>query len=218
MIRITEQMKKWTGEFGEEYTNRNALSLKEMELLCKRRFGITRTEMNLRFLGGLNQSISVLEVGSNIGNQLLCLQKMGFKKLYGIELQEYAVELSKTRTKNINIIQGSAFDIPFKNNFFDLVFTSGLLIHISPSDINKVLNEIYRCTKNYIWGFEYYSDEYTQVNYRGHTELLWKTNFAQLYLERFDNLDLTKEEHYKYLDNDNVDSMFLLRKKYGIGD
>lgn len=213
MSKFTKQMEKWKGKFGKEYTDRNALLLEEMELLYKRKFGITRTQINLRFLGELDQSILILEVDSNIGNQLLCLQKMGFKKLYGIELQEYAVELSKERTKNINIIQGSAFELPFKDESFDLVFTSGLLIHISPSDINKVLAEIHRCTREYIWGFEYYADGYQEVNYRGPSDLLWKTDFVKLWLEYSPNLALTKEERFKYLENENIDTMFLLRKR-----
>jgi len=206
-------MQEWAGQFGKEYTDRNALSLQEMESLYKRNYGITRTEMNSKFLGNLDRDIKVLEVGSNIGNQLLCLQEAGFKNLYGIELQSYAVELSKSRTKGVNIIQGSAFDIPFRDDFFDLVFTSGLLIHIAPDDINAVLDEIYRCTKQYIWCFEYYSDEYTQINYRGQADLLWKTNFSKLFLKRFKNLGLVREEFFKYLNDNNVDSMFLLRKE-----
>lgn len=213
MSKITKQMEKWAGEFGKEYTDRNALTLEEMERLYQKNYGVTRTEMNLEFIGDLGRSIRILEVGSNIGNQLLCLQNMGFQTLYGIELQEYAVEISKSRTKHINIIQGSAFDIPFKDNFFDLVFTSGLLIHIAPSDVEQVLREIHRCTKKYIWGSEYFADSYTQVEYRGHTELLWKTNFVKLYLDTFPDLRIVKEKRYKYLDNDNVDSMFLLEKR-----
>ena len=213
MSKITKQMEKWAGEFGKEYTDRNALTLEEMERLYQKNYGVTRTEMNLEFIGDLRRSIRILEVGSNIGNQLLYLQNMGFQTLYGIELQEYAVEISKSRTKHINIIQGSAFDIPFKDNFFDLVFTSGLLIHIAPSDIEQVLREIHRCTKKYIWGFEYFADSYTQVEYRGHTELLWRTNFVKLYLDTFPDLRIVKEKRFKYLDNDNLDSMFLLEKR-----
>jgi len=183
-----------------------------MELLYKKQYGITRTEMNSRFLDNLDRNIKILEVGSNIGNQLLCLQKAGFKNLYGIELQSYAVELSKSRTRDINIIQGSAFDIPFKNVFFDLVFTSGLLIHIVPEDIAKVLGEMYRCSKQYIWCFEYYADEYTQIDYRGHADLLWKTDFSKLFLARFKEMELVREKHFKYRENDNVDVMFLLQK------
>ena len=214
MSKFTRQMEEWAGDFGKEYTERNALTLEEMELLYKKQYGVTRTEMNSKFIGDLDRDMKVLEVGSNIGNQVLYLQNMGFKNLYGIELQSYSVELSKSRTRGINIIQSSAFDIPFKDGFFDLVFTSGLLIHIAPEDIATVLNEICRCTNKYIWGFEYYAEVYTEVSYRGHTELLWKTNFSRLFLERFKNLRLVKEKHFKYLNNsDNVDSMFLLEKR-----
>ncbi len=213
MPEITEQMEKWAGEFGKEYTDRNALSLEEMEALYKRNYGVTRAELNERFLNGIDRSIRILEVGSNVGNQLLCLQKMGFSNLYGIELQSYAVELSKSRTRHINIIEGSAFDIPYKDGYFDLVFTSGVLIHISPSDIALAMKEIHRCTREYIWGFEYYADNYTEISYRGHKNLLWKADFAGLYLDQFKDLELVEEERLKYLDNDNTDTMFLLRKR-----
>jgi pseudaminic acid biosynthesis-associated methylase len=213
MPEITEQMEKWAGEFGKEYTDRNALSLEDMDALYERNYGQTRTELNERFLEGVDRSIRILEVGSNVGNQLLCLQKMGFSNLYGIELQSYAVELSKSRTRRINIIEGSAFDIPYKDGYFDLVFTSGVLIHISPSDIALAMREIYRCTREYVWGFEYYADKYTEVTYRGHSDLLWKADFARLYLDQFGDLEIVKEQRLKYLDNDNIDTMFLLRKR-----
>jgi len=210
---MTKQMEEWAGDFGQEYTDRNALPLQEMELSYKERYGITRAEMNSKFIGDFDRDMKVLEVGSNIGNQLLCLQKAGFNNLYGIELQSYAVELSKSRTKGINIIQGSAFDIPFKDSFFDLVFTSGLLIHIAPEDISEVLDEIYRCSRQYIWCFEYYSEVYTQIGYRGHADLLWKANFSKLFLDRFSNLRLVREELFKYLNNNSIDAMFLFQKR-----
>jgi pseudaminic acid biosynthesis-associated methylase len=137
---------------------------------------------------------------------------MGFKDLYGIEVNSYAVELAKANTKNINIIRGDAFDIPFKNRYFDLVFTSGVLIHIAPQDIERALREIYRCSREYIWGFEYYADTYTEVPYRGHSELLWKTDFMRLYLEQFEDLELVKERRLKYLDDNNIDAIYLLKK------
>ena len=213
MNKTTKQTEKWAGEFGKEYTNRNTRTLEEMESSYQKDFILTRTEMNTEFIGDLKRSTRILEVGSNIGNQLLCLQNMGFRSLYGIELQEYAVELSKSRTKHINVTQGSVFDIPYKDGFFVLVFTSGLLIHIAPSDIEVVLREIYRCSKKYIWGFEYYADRYTPVKYRGHNDLLWKTNFAKLYLDTFADLQLVKEKRFKYRSNENVNSMFLLEKR-----
>ncbi len=213
MGRISKQVEKWSGVFGKEYTDRNALSLENIERLYERNYGISRTEMNRKFIGDLKRSLRVLEVGSNIGNQLLCLRNMGFTNLCAVELQRYAIKLSKSRTQSISTIQGCASNIPFKDESFDLVFTSGLLIHIHPADINVVLDEIFRCSKEYIWGFEYYADSLTEVNYRGENGLLWKTNFVRLYLDRFPGLRLVREERYKYLDNDNLDVMFLLKKE-----
>ena len=213
MSKITNQLKIWTGKFGKNYTDRNALSLNKLEKIYKKRYGITRTEINKIFLDKLNRSIRILEVGSNIGNQLLCLKKMGFRNLYGIEPQDYSIELSKKRTKDINIIKGNIFDIPFKDRYFDLVFTSGVLIHISPKDIKKAVREIYRSTRKYIWGFEYFSEDYKEIIYRGQNNLLWKSNFLEVYLNLCKDLKLVKESRLKDLDNDKIDSMFLLRKK-----
>jgi pseudaminic acid biosynthesis-associated methylase len=213
MDEITKQASKWSGSFGQEYTDRNPQTLQEMEDLYRKNYGFSRSELNQRFLDGMDCAMRILEVGSNIGNQLLCLQKMGFTSLYGIELQSYAVELAKSRTKGINLIQGEASDIPFKDGFFDMVFTSGVLIHISPSILPSVLNEIHRCTRNYIFGFEYFSDVTQEIPYRGNSDLLWKADFAGIYLELFENLGLQKQEHIKYLHNENVDTMFLLKKK-----
>lgn len=212
MAKTTKQMGKWEGEFGKEYTDRNDLSLEGLDALYQKNYGKTRTELNEEFLEGIDRSIRILEVGSNIGNQLLCLQKMGFSYLYGIEIQSYAVELSKSRTKGINIIEGSVFDIPYKDGYFDLIFTSGLLIHISPTDISLAIREVYRCTREYIWGFEYYSKEHEEVVYRGHKSLLWKGDFARIYLQLCGDLELIKEKRLKYLNSDNIDSAFLLRK------
>ena len=213
MKKITKQMGNWGGEFGSAYTDRFALEIDELQAWYQKHLGITRTELNLEIIGDLNRSIRILEVGSNIGNQLLCLKLIGFQSLYGIDIQRHAVELSKSRAEEVDIIQGSAFDIPFKDSFFDLVFTSGVLIHIAPQDIKEALKEIYRCTKKYIWGYEYYADSYMEVEYRGNRELLWKTNFAKLYLDTFSDLKLVKEKKVKYLENDNIDAMFLLEKR-----
>jgi len=212
MDKTTNQTKEWASEFGKRYTERNPKTIESLDELYKKQFGLTRTELNLMFLDNLDRNIKILEVGCNVGVQLQGLQKIGFKNLYGIELQQYAVELAKKYTKNINLIQGSIFDIPFKNSYFDLIFTSGLLIHISPNNIEEAMSEIHRCTNRYIWGFEYYADKYIEVPYREKNNLLWKADFAKLYINQFKDLKLIKEEYIKYLDNDNINSMFLIEK------
>jgi pseudaminic acid biosynthesis-associated methylase len=188
---VAEQTRQWSGEFGKEYTERNLLYLDDFEEMYERRFGITRTKLNEQFLSGLAKSIQVLEVGSNVGIQLQLLEKTGFRELHGLELQAYAIRLSRSRGK-ANFIQADGLHIPFRASTFDLVFTSGVLIHINPSDIAQVMKEIHRCSRGYIWGFEYYADKYTEVAYRGHKNLLWKADFAKLYLSQFKDLELVK--------------------------
>jgi pseudaminic acid biosynthesis-associated methylase len=183
-----------------------------MDDLYQKNYGVSRTNLNNDFLDGIDKKSRILEVGCNVGCQLGILQRMGFSNLYGVELQAGAVEIARKGTENINVIQGSAFDIPFRDGFFDLVFTSGVLIHISPDDISQAMAEIYRCTRKYIWGFEYYAAEQTEVSYRGHEGLLWKADFAALYQQQFPDLKLIRQEIYPYLDDDNRDVMFLLSK------
>lgn len=206
------QLRHWIGKFGQAYTVRNRLFLTKMDKMYKKRYGITRTGMNKLFLNNLSRSIKILEVGANIGTQLILLQNMGFKNLYGIEPQEYACKIAEKSLKNVKIIAGDIFDIPFKDKYFDLVFTSGVLIHIHPRKIKKALKEIYRCSSKYIWGFEYYAKSYQEIPYHGKRNLLWKADFPKIYLDIFSDLKLVKIKHIKYLANNNIDMMFLLKK------
>jgi len=208
-------MKEWEGSFGNKYIKRNIYTLSQLDKDYYLTFGMTRSQMNEDFLGKLNRHMKILEVGSNIGLKLRFLADMGFKDLYGIEINEEAINLAnKLNTRlPIYIIKGSAFDIPFKDNYFGLVFTSGVLIHINPLHIKHALREIYRVTKKYIWGSEYYADRFKEVIYRGKKNLLWKTDYAKLYTDMFNDLILIKEKRYSYLDNlKKINTMFLLKK------
>ncbi len=208
----TPQMQVWLGAFGKAYTDRNILTPDELDALYQRRLGVSRRAMNEEFLGDLPRDMRILEVGSNVGNQFLCLQAMGFSQLCGVELQRYAVELSKRYVHNVDVLQGSAFDVPFKDASFDLVYTSGVLIHLAPADIGGALREIYRCSRRYIWGLEYYARQYQEVEYRSNKALLWKTDFAKLYLETFPDLRLVKQRIFPSVEGPNEDIMFLLEK------
>ncbi len=221
---LTTQEKFWTSSFGAEYMKRNHLSNDELDGMYMKKFSKTRSELNRNFLEGLPIK-NILEVGCNIGNQLALLQSQGYRNLYGIEVFDQAVEISKQRTSGINIIQGSAFDIPFKDRYFDLVFTSGVLIHISPQDILTAIHEIYRVSRTYIWGYEYFDDTHHPLAYRENTDRLWCGNFANMYLDTFPDLTLVKEQRLpfkeiglkldekgKSIDQDLCATMFLLKK------
>lgn len=209
----TRQETVWSEEFGKEYTNRNRYGVEQLDEIYQSIFGITRRALNEEFLGFLDkETVKILEIGCNVGNQLNVLQEQGFQNLYGIEIMPYAVEGAKQSTRGINIIQGSAFDIPFRDEFFDVVFTSGVLIHIHPDDLYKVFQEMIRCSKKYIWGFEYFSEEIKEIAYRENANLLWKGNYSKLIAKQALNLHISKEKLLKRKDEDNFDEMYLIEK------
>jgi pseudaminic acid biosynthesis-associated methylase len=210
--QATPQLRAWCGEFGHEYTLRSCLTPEQVDALWEKNYGTTRTQLNHHFLGKIPADGRILEVGCNIGNQLLLLQRLGYSNLYGVDVQDYALEMARSRTKNVNLTQASTFALPYEDKYFDMVFTSGVLIHVSPRDLPTALNEIHRCAKNYIWGSEYYASTVREINYRGRGQLLWKMNYAREYLARFKDLELVLERRLPYLESANVDSMFLLRR------
>ena len=179
------QINIWNSIFGKEYTKRNTFTnYSEWNNEYKKKFGITKENLNKIFLNDLSKKIKILELGCNIGNQLFCLKRMGFNNLTGIEIQKHCLKKIKKKFKFINAIQGTTYNLPFNDNSFDLVFTSNVLIHIPPKKLNKVLNEMYRVSSKWIWGFEYFSEKYNHVTYRGKKNLLWKANFFKNFLKK----------------------------------
>ena len=214
---MTEQSEAWGSGFGEEYTRRNPNTPEEMQALYRERFSIERTAMNEEFLGHIDRSARVLEVGCNVGAQLNLLSRMGFENLFGIEINPFAIERAHEVNKGLPVfvIEGSALDIPFKDGWFDVVYTSGVLIHIAPADIETVMLEMSRCSSRWVWGFEYHTDEgYVEIPYRGRTGLLFKTDFARLFERTCSELSLVKERLYPYNEDSSlVDQMYLLEKR-----
>ncbi len=193
----TGQLQHWRGDFGRAYTDRNSLTPTALDALYRKNFGVARSELNRRFLADIPRESRILEVGCNEGNQLCALREMGFAQLYGIEVQEYALRRARNRSEFARLALATAFEIPFPDGFFDVVFTSGVLI----------------CAGGFIWGLEYYSPQPMEVTYRGHQSLLWKADYASLYLNLFDDLDPVYVEQIPYLEDANVDCMFLLSRK-----
>ncbi|KKW09362.1 MAG: Methyltransferase type 11 [Candidatus Kaiserbacteria bacterium GW2011_GWA2_49_19] len=212
ILKTTKQLSHWAGEHGNAYVDRNPHSPAQMNKLYKKDYGVTRTYMNEEFLGRLGTELSILEFGANVGTQLQFLRERGFSRLLGIDINQHAVKVAKRLHPDVDVIAGSGFDAPFKDGSFEFVFTSGVLIHISPNDIKKIMNEMHRVSSRYIWGFEYYAPKYAEVTYRGKKDLLWKTDFAGLFLNEFPGLKLVKEAKYPMTDGVNVSQMYLLEK------
>jgi len=213
MTSKTNQEAVWDGDFGAAYTERNTFDLAGLEDHYLTLYGVGRRAMNDDFVGDLDRASRILEVGCNTGNQLLCLRDMGFEDLTAVELQDYAITRARARLPGVEIRQASAFELPFADASFDLVYTSGVLIHIAPTDLPRVMAEIHRVAQRCIWGFEYYEQDFAEIPYRGHATLMWKGPYARAYLDTFDDLKLLREQRYGYVADDNEDAMFLLEKR-----
>ena len=72
-----------------------------------------------------------------------------------------------------------------------------------------------RVSKKFIWGFEYYAEQPTQIKYRGHDGFMWKMDYAEKFKEINSGLKTVKKEILPYLSEahkGNSDCMFLLSK------
>ena len=214
MDQISQQANIWASDFGALYTERNMPGIEELDRNFQATFGIARTAMVEEFFGGLDRSLRILEVGCNVGHYLWILQDMGFENLYGIDVQTRALEKARSVRPGIHFVHGNALDIPFKDGYFDLVYTAGVLIHISPEHIRTAMDEITRCSSRYVWGFEYWNGAYTEINYRGNSNMLWKADFPRVYMENRPGLRVIKERKFPHLDGSgNADIAYLIEKK-----
>lgn len=204
----TEQIKFWQNSFGNEYVERNSVDVDER---YSAKYGITRTALNREFIGHMPRDARILEVGCNNGRQLKALEGLGFTELYGIEINRKALGIARQHT-HLNVLYASAFDIPFRDGFFDVVYTSGVLIHIHPHDLPRAFAEMRRVTRRYIWGFEYFAETLEAIPYRGHNDRMWKGNYAQQQQKAHPDLKLVKEKKVPYLADANRDQMYLLEK------
>ena len=206
--RKSKPEERWMGEYGESWTkdfeNRD---VEEAEKWFKKHFGRSKRDLLERFLDPVDKDARILEVGANVGAQLSFLSEMGFTNLYGIDIQEHAVHQSRPE---LNVIQGNMFDIPFKDGYFDLVFTHGTLIHSPPDKIDIAVNEISRCSNRWIFGHEYYADSYVEIKHRGEENVLWKTDFPSKFSEK-QGSKIVDIEYLEYNDNDNVDVEYLIK-------
>jgi pseudaminic acid biosynthesis-associated methylase len=169
----TSQLDLWKSQFGREYTDRNDHEKPE------------RIDAWRRLLGGI-KPVRALEVGCNVGWNLEYLRRLGVHELFGVEPQSYAVTRAKAR--GFEVKQGTAFELPFSDASMDLVFTSGVLIHISPATIGDAIDEMYRVSKRWIVAIEYDHPTETEINYRGHEGALWKRDHGALWRTRHPDL------------------------------
>ena len=79
--------------------------------------------------------------------------------------------------------------MPFDNSSIELVFTSGVLIHIPDEALDQAISEILRVSSRYILTLEYFSPEPMSIPYRGHNDFLFKRDYGELFLDASPDLE-----------------------------
>ncbi|HRE47108.1 MAG TPA: methyltransferase domain-containing protein [Aggregatilineales bacterium] len=136
----------------------------------------------------------VLEVGCNLGGNLRWVaQHTPAHEVYGIDVNLKALAHLRENVPGVNGIYSPARELPFRDRWFDLTFTMGVLIHQPDSTLPLVMAEIVRCSRRYVVCGEYYAEQPTEVPYRGQSGALIKRDFGRLYAELFPELRLLEK-------------------------
>lgn len=179
MRELTEQEQFWQGDFGDQYVGRNqgqALISANLALFTK---ALSRAQ----------NIASLLELGTNTGNNLLALrQLLPGSELSGVEIN--AMAHAQAQALNIaNVWHGSLFDFP-RERQYDLTLSKGVLIHLAPELLSQAYDQLYHLSSRYVLIAEYYNPAPVEVSYRGNSGKLFKRDFAGEMLDRFPDLQL----------------------------
>lgn len=93
------------------------------------------------------EGMKVLDVGCGTGTNLLDYQQAGCD-VYGIDMSPSMMEIAREKLGDkVNLHQGDASQMPYEDNFFDLV-TSTLMLHeLRPSVRDAIVKEMIRTVK-----------------------------------------------------------------------
>lgn len=176
----TPQEEFWAGSFGNEYIGRNDSE----HLLAS----------NLNFFAkALNQAgkiSSCLELGANIGMNLRALQLLyPGVELKGVEINPDAAKTLGGLIGENNAYLGSIFDYPISRQV-DISLIKGVLIHINPEMLKVVYEKLYQASNKFILVCEYYNPSPVTISYRGHTDRLYKRDFAGELMDIYSDLCL----------------------------
>jgi pseudaminic acid biosynthesis-associated methylase len=176
----TEQEAFWAGSFGNEYIARNQGDL----LLASNLDFFSKALRQARHLS------SCIEFGANIGMNLRALKLLHpAQEQFGIEINPEAARQLGQVIPPAHVAQQSILDYE-PRRVFDLVLIKGVLIHIHPGSLPMVYDALHRCAARYLLVCEYYNPTPVTISYRGHSDRLFKRDFAGEILDRHRDLSL----------------------------
>jgi spore coat polysaccharide biosynthesis protein SpsF len=133
---------------------------------------------------------SCIEFGANIGMNLMALNLLhpGIDA-HAIEINpDAALELGKV-IDAANVYNTSILNfLPTRQ--WDLTLIKGVLIHINPDMLPQVYDKLLASVGRYLMVAEYYNPAPVAIPYRGHSDRLFKRDFAGEILDRCPQLRL----------------------------
>ena len=176
----TEQETFWAGEFGTEYIQRNQ--------------GDALLASNLAFFSKASHQAhgikNCIEFGANIGMNLKAIKLLhpGID-VHGIEInadaaQELGNVIPAKQVHNESILDFSP------SRQCDLALIKGVLIHLNPEVLPQVYDKLFAACGRYLLVAEYYNPTPVAIPYRGHSDRLFKRDFAGEMMERHPTLRL----------------------------
>ena len=192
---MSETTDFWAGEFGDAYVSRNRFDWRKRIPFWDRmvaKYGFR----------------SAYEIGCNVGYNLSAIKH----SIYGYNVQVSGEDVNE---KAVWIARTAGLDVLWiKRNFVsastELVFTSGVLIHVAPQDLKEFMQRIIDASCDYVLAIEYEAITEREIEYRGHKGKLWKRPYGQLY----EQMGLTLIETGKVGKEDGFDdcTYWMLRK------
>ena len=101
------------------------------------------------------RDVSILELGCSVGRNLFYLKQAGYEKLTGVEINERAKEIAAREFGQDvadMITTASIEDYTIPSGYFeefDVIFTSGVLMHIHP-DSGRVFKDIAELSRKFL--------------------------------------------------------------------
>jgi pseudaminic acid biosynthesis-associated methylase len=166
----------WSGDFGDAYVDRNLDAYGQRESFWRQR------RDTLGFA-------SALEIGCNVGGNLQWLADLLDEgTVFGVDVNRKAISTLHERVPTANAIWSPGRELPFRDRWFDLVFTMGVLIHQPEESLPLVMGEMVRCSHRYVLCGEYFAEETEEVPYHGQDGALFRRDYGRLFREEFPEL------------------------------
>ena len=176
----TEQESFWAGDFGTEYIQRNrgdALLASNLDFFTKA-------------LRGTRDIKSCIEFGANIGMNIKAL------KLLHPGIEAYGVEINADAAKQLaevipasHVQHTSILDFDPQRTW-DVTLIKGVLIHMDPEVLPQVYDKLVASVGRFLLVAEYYNPAPVAIPYRGHSDRLFKRDFAGELMDRYPALKL----------------------------